>query len=101
MDSSLLLFNKGTRRIHFKGFGNGNGKGTLEQIGINDKKREKIGHNKQATIDKCNNIGQYTGQYKGQWVRTMGKDNIMDCILFISLDFPPPKKAKKTNKFSI
>ena len=38
MDSSLLLFNKGTRRIHFKGFGNG----TLEQIGINDK-REKLG----------------------------------------------------------
>ena len=38
MDSSLLLFNKGTRRIHFKGFGNGNGKGTLEQIGINNKK---------------------------------------------------------------
>ena len=93
MDSSLLLFNKGTRRIHFKGFGDG----TLEQIGINDKKG-KIGHNKQVTIDKCNNIGQYTGQ----WVRTMGKDNIMDCILFISLDFPPPKKNKKTNnKFSI
>ena len=66
MDSSLLLFNKCTRRIHFKGFGNG----TLEQIGINDKKG-KIGHNKQATIDKCNNIGQYTGQYKGQWVRTI------------------------------
>ena len=96
MDSSLLLFNKGTRRIHFKGFGNG----TLEQIGIMTKKG-KIGHNKQVTIDKCNNMGQYTGQYKGQWVRTMGKDNIMDCILFISLDFPPPKKTKKTNKFSI
>ena len=58
-------------------------------------KKGKIGHNKQATIDKCNNIGQYTGQYKGQWVRTMGKDNIMDCILFISPDFPPPQKKQK------
>ena len=38
MDSSLLLFNEDTRRIHFKGFGDG----TLEQIGINDK-REKLG----------------------------------------------------------
>ena len=32
----------------------------------------------------------------------MGKVNIIDCILFISLDFPSPlKKNKKQNKQTI